>query len=530
MNAPIQNTSGLTPAKRLYETPEFSLLLFREANDGFVVVNPTNKNVVEVNPAVQRLTGISRKSLLQMHLHDLIVASPKASATMKLDQMIDSTGFFHSREGYSLKQSAGNTIPINVTVSRIHIQSEPLALVVVRDITERLNYEQQERMLNKKIQKKQKLESLGVLAGGIAHDFNNLLTVILGNIDLVIASLDSESESARMLDDACKAGRRAGDLCRQMLDFVGRGRRVKSTFNLSTTIRDTLTLVDASLRERADVTVCLDDQQARVHADETQIQQIILNLLTNAFQSMHDGRGQITIRTGNMHASQEQLSGTLHHETLPTGNYVFFEVEDNGCGMDNSTQNKMFDPFFSTKEIGRGLGLASTLGIVHAHRGAIQVDTDMDNGTKIRILLPPAEDDATLNVVADKSNGLWQGSGTILVVDDDSSVLNSVQLLVNSCGFSTINCNNGRQAVEVAEQHHAEIDAVLLDLTMPDVNGISAWQELQKFIPANKIILMSGYSDNRVNSPPDSNDVVHFIQKPLDLMIISEALRAATER
>jgi len=530
MNAPSQDTSELIQANRLYEMPEFSLLLFREANDGFVVINPTTKQVVEVNPAVQRLTGISRKSLLQMDVHDLIVASPHSTATMKLDQMIDSTGFFHSREGYSLRQTAGNTIPINVTVSRIHIHPEPLALVVVRDITERLNYEQQERMLSKKIQKKQKLESLGVLAGGIAHDFNNLLTVILGNIDLVIASLDSESESARMLDDACKAGRRAGDLCRQMLDFVGHGRRVKSTFDLSTTIRDTLTLVDASLRDRAQVAVRLDDQQAYVHADETQIQQIILNLLTNAFQSMNDGIGQITIRTGNMQADEEYLSGTLHHETLTAGKYVFFEVEDNGCGMDNSTQNKMFDPFFSTKEIGRGLGLASTLGIVHAHRGAIHVDTAMNSGTKIRILLPPAKNDATLDVTADSPHGLWQGEGTILVVDDDPSVLNSVQMLVNSCGFTTINCNNGRQAVEVAEQRHAEIDAVLLDLTMPEVNGVSAWRELQNFIPADKIVLMSGYSDNRVNAPPDGNDLVHFIQKPLDLKIISEALRAAVER
>ncbi|MEO1999616.1 MAG: PAS domain S-box protein, partial [Planctomycetaceae bacterium] len=182
MNASTPHATEPPPANRLYETPEFSLLLFREANDGFIVVDPATKGVVEVNPAVQRLTGISRKNLLQMQLKDLIVASQLSPAIDELNQMVDSTGFFHSREGYSLRQDGGNTIPINVSVSRIHIQPEPLALIVVRDITDRLKFEKQERILNTKIQKKQKLESLGVLAGGIAHDFNNLLTVILGNI------------------------------------------------------------------------------------------------------------------------------------------------------------------------------------------------------------------------------------------------------------------------------------------------------------------------------------------------------------
>jgi PAS domain S-box-containing protein len=393
---------------------------------------------------------------------------------------------------------------------------------VARDITERklaeqnaLRAEEERRKLELSVLQAQKLESLGVLAGGIAHDFNNLLTTILGNADLARLQLAPDDPACPHLDDIDCASRRAADLCRQMLAYSGKGRFVIQAVSLNDVVSEMEQLLSVSTSKKALLTRTFAADLPSVMADGTQLRQVVMNLITNASEAIGDRQGTIALRTGVLTCDREYFADAIGDtEQHAPGQYVFLEVADTGVGMDSETQARIFDPFFSTKFAGRGLGLAAVLGIVRGHKGVIKVSSQPGKGTTFRVLLPARNVVPQPRQVAYGSARDFQGHGLVLVAEDEDSVRALARNILERAGFSVIVASNGREALDIYGRHGREIRLVLLDMTMPQLDGEACFHALRDLDPTAKIVLCSGYSEQEVLAHFVGKGLAGFVQKP----------------
>jgi two-component system cell cycle sensor histidine kinase/response regulator CckA len=392
-----------------------------------------------------------------------------------------------------------------------------------RDVTERVAAERHRGLLESKLLDAQKLESLGVLAGGIAHDFNNLLTGILGNVSLMRLELPSASALTEHVDQIESVTIRAADLCRQLLAYSGKGRFVVRALDVSDLVRQTAPLLQLSVGKHATLRLDLAQQIPAVDADATQMRQVIMNLVINAAEALGERAGVISITTGVLYAEGDYLRATFLEPELAEGQYVFVEVSDNGCGMGPATQAKIFDPFFSTKFIGRGLGLSAVLGIVRGHKGAIKVYSELGRGSTLKLLFPAAEEGASCLKVA-PPQPILQRRGTVLVVDDEEVVRGVASRILGSYGFDVILANDGREGVARFRQHRAEIVAILMDLTMPAMDGVDAFREIRKLDEQVPVLLMSGYNEQDAVMRFAGKGLAGFVQKPFTVEILRERL------
>jgi two-component system cell cycle sensor histidine kinase/response regulator CckA len=394
------------------------------------------------------------------------------------------------------------------------------------DITDRKRAEDERRLLEARMQQAQKLESLGVLAGGIAHDFNNLLTGVLGNVDMARERLPEASPVRHSLDQAQTAARRAAELAQQMLAYSGRGRFTTETIDLNRLVGDTVQLVEASISKKAELRFQLGPSLPAIGADAVQLRQVIMNLVINASEALGDHGGRITITTGVAHKDADGLSSPWLTEELPAGDYVSLEVTDTGDGMDASTLARVFDPFFSTKFTGRGLGLATVLGIVRSHRGSIQVDSEPGLGSSFRVLLPASPAASAADTPPEPAQGAWRGEGVVLVVDDEEVVRQVAGDMLGMMGFEVLNAADGCEAVEQFGRH-PEIRCVLLDLTMPRMDGEETFRELRRLQANAKVILSSGYDEQEATRRFADHGLAGFVQKPYVFETLQRRLRDA---
>ncbi len=389
--------------------------------------------------------------------------------------------------------------------------------VYALDITERKRAEEDRRKLEAQIQHAQKLESLGVLAGGIAHDFNNLLLVVLGHADLALQDLSRVAPARESVDEIKKAAMRASELTGQLLAYSGKGQFVVTSIDLNEVIQEMGHLLQISISKKVVLRYDLEDSLPAIDADATQIRQILMNLITNASEAVGDKSGVVSITTGMVEATREYLQTVYMSGELAEGYYVFLEVSDTGCGMDEETQSKLFDPFFTTKFAGRGLGLAAVLGIVRGHRGAIKVYSEPGEGTTFKVLLPCGEQPAPpVGVEGVEPAEAWKGSATVLVVDDEETVRNIAKRMLEKIGFTVLTAADGREAVEVFGEHPDEIATVLLDMTMPHLNGEETFRELRRIRPEVRVILSSGYNEQEATNRFTGKGLAGFIQKPYE--------------
>jgi PAS domain S-box-containing protein len=377
----------------------------------------------------------------------------------------------------------------------------------------------------------QKLESIGVLAGGIAHDFNNLLHVVLGNADIALNQLSHGTPAREPLEEVVRATIRAADLTRQLLAYSGKGAFVIQHLDLSTEVREMATLLHTAIAKQAVLVWELDTDLPAVSADPTQVRQIVMNLITNASDALGDEGGRITLRTGVVHSPE--LTDSRYGERQEEGGqpvpgpYVYLEIADTGAGMTQDTLNRIFDPFFSTKFTGRGLGLAAVMGIVRGHNGLIRIRTEPGRGTSFRVLFPPAAGPARREEEPLSARSGWRGSGTILVVDDEEGVREVAERMLQEIGFSTITAEDGRQALDLLRQTGDELTGVLLDLSMPRMGGQETLVRLRAIHPDLPVVMMSGYTEQvAAEQLGESTRSTVFIQKPF----VSEDLITAFRR
>lgn len=423
---------------------------------------------------------------------------------------------FDGTRGYVLNSAA----PIRDAHSRIIG-----CAVAIRDITERKQAEELHRQLESRVQQAQKEESLGVLAGGIAHDFNNLLTVIMGNIGLASGELSPDSRAGQFLGKAEEASRHAASLCQQLLAYVGKTALAFRPVQLNQVLQEMTCLIAASLSKNAEVRWNLADGLPLVHADPNQLQQVIMNLLINASEAIGNQPGQITLTTGSAGCAAPDLESPWVQDPLPAGDYVFLEVADTGHGIEASVLTRVFEPFFSTKFTGRGLGLAAVLGIVRSHHGSIQVRSSPGRGATFRVWLPAVAGELTAPEPLRSTARNWTGSGTILVVDDEDAVRSAAECMLEVLGFQTVPAADGPEAIEIYRADPERFWCVLLDATMPKLDGEATFEELSHIRPDVRVILSSGFSKNDIMARFAGRRLAGFLPKPYTLENLAAALQ-----
>ncbi len=416
----------------------------------------------------------------------------------------------------------------------VHFESRPRLLEdgsrlwtgAVVDVHERVQAQAERQDMERRMLHVQKLESLGVLAGGMAHDFNNILMAVLGHADLALAKLPAHAPARDHLEAIVTASRQASDLSRQMLAYSGRGRFIIEPIQLSDLVAEMAHLLKAAISKKALFNLKLEKGLPRVEGDATQLRQVLMNLITNASEAIGDRSGVITLCTGAMHCGRSYLTAATMDDDLPEGLYVYMEVSDTGCGMDRNTLQRIYEPFFSTKFTGRGLGMAAVLGIVRGHNGAIRVYSEVGKGTTFKVLLPAAPLAEESAETAPQAASAWSGGGRVLLVDDEETLRALGRAMLERLGFEVVTASDGREAVALYRQHRDEIDLVLLDLTMPHMDGEEAFRELRQINPEVRVVLCSGYTEQDVTARFAGKGLAGFIQKPYTLQDLSERLRS----
>ncbi|MFH1035440.1 MAG: PAS domain S-box protein [Pseudomonadota bacterium] len=396
------------------------------------------------------------------------------------------------------------------------------------DITERRREEDERQRLDGQIQHAQKLESLGVLAGGIAHDFNNLLVSMLGNAELALLDLPPESPVRGRLTDLREIAIRASELSAQMLAYSGKGRFLVESLNLNRLVDEMAHLLRVSIAKNVVLKYSFHPDLPLVQADPSQLRQVIMNLIINASEAIGERSGVVTLSTGVTQVDHRYLRDTFVNDELPEGFYVYVEVSDTGCGMDPQTRLRIFDPFYTTKFTGRGLGLSAVLGIVRGHRGAIKVYSEPGRGTSFKVLLPCSQEQNGLETVEPfpESQASTTG-GLVLVVDDEESVRTMTQMMLERSGYQAITAADGREGVELFKQRHGELAAVILDMTMPHMNGEEAFGEMRRLAPSVPVILASGYNQQDATNRFSGKGLAGFLQKPFRLKELREKMAQA---
>jgi len=399
--------------------------------------------------------------------------------------------------------------------------------LIALDITDRKQAQEQERSLAEKLQQTQKLESLGVLAGGIAHDFNTLLSGILGNADLALLELPAGSPARQPLEQVLAGARRAADLTRQMLAYSGRGRFVIETVALPQVVREMGSLLEISISKKNVLRYEFGDGVPEVEVDVAQLRQVVMNLILNAAEAIGDRTGAIALRVGATDVTAADLADYVLGEHVAAGPFVYLEVADTGCGMTPEVRARIFEPFYSTKFAGRGLGLAAVLGIVRGHHGALRITSEPGRGTTFRVLLPAAARRAAAEGQRTAGPQGWTGTGTVLVVDDEETVLATSRRMLQRMGFEVLAAGGGRRGLELAREHGPGLRAVLLDLTMPDLDGEQVCAELRRAWPELPVVISSGYAEAEVMPRFAAHGRTGFVQKPYGFDTLAAAMRTA---
>ncbi|MGM0578144.1 MAG: CHASE domain-containing protein [Myxococcota bacterium] len=399
-----------------------------------------------------------------------------------------------------------------VRVERVQEAGAQQVVAVALDVTERRRL--QAARLEARLQRSQKLESLGLLAGGVAHDFNNLLVGILGNASLLLDEIPEDAPWRSRLAQIEVAAQRASELTRQMLAYSGRGRLVMEPLRLPDLVEEMSELLEASLPKKIVLRFDFAPETPLVEADPTQLRQLVMNLITNAGDAIGEGGGRITIRTRAVDADRESLDATQLGGELEEGRYALLEVCDTGEGMDEETRRRMFDPFYTTKEEGHGLGLAAILGIVRGHGGTLDVESAPGEGTAVRVLLPGIEREVPGEEEAAEPEVEGDLEGTVLVADDEDLVRTLAEAVLTGAGLEVVTAADGDEAVERFRERADAVDVVLLDLTMPKRDGVEVLRMLRGIRPDVPVVVSSGYSRQEVMATFQEERPDGFIQKP----------------
>jgi PAS domain S-box-containing protein len=479
---------------KLHEAAADWQATFDVISDGVAILDAAGK-VQRFNAALPKLIGGEPGRMAGRGLDDLI---PPEAGKPSVPELLEA----HQRS--SVERNAGDcSYAITVDPMTDETGKPRGGVAIVTDITER-------KRLDQRMRDAQKLESIGLLAGGVAHDFNNLLMGILGNTSLAMDMLDTPDLARGALNDVVRATERAAELTRQLLAYAGKGRFVIGPVNLSNLIEQLMPLIQASIPRRVRLTLNLAGDLPTIEGDKAQLEQLAMNLIINAAEAI-EGDGSVTVTT-RLRNVEPREGGFILAEHDVHGGRVVIEVRDTGTGMDQDTLRRIFDPFFSTKFLGRGLGLSAAMGIVRGHKGAIRVNSAPGQGTNFEVLFPAG---AAVAAPAPREPLVaTAGHGTILVVDDEEIIRNLLQTALSSRGYKVLLAENGAEALNVFSRNAREISLVLLDLVMPVMSGEAVLPHLFIMKPDVRLIVSSGQDPEECMRNLKDPRVSSYLQKP----------------
>ncbi|MFH0991875.1 MAG: PAS domain-containing protein [bacterium] len=511
---------SITERKRylvaLKESEELFRKVIESTGEGVALLSKDGRFIL-VNLATEELFGLSRSQLLSRSLFDCI--SPNCSEHLK-SELFKRKGKQASTFELEIHRSDGSKRMVLVTATSV-LQTDGSyagSLGIFRDMTEHKRTEEA-------LRETQKMKSLGILAGGIAHDFNNLLQAVLGHASLALQRLDRHHAAYANIQKLETAAMRASELTQQLLAYSGRGKFQTTPIFLNTFIRDNLHFFEVSIPKYIQLHTALAADLPHIEADSGQIQQIVMNLIINATEAIGDRAGNIHIATSSLYIpADDRACWVRAGEELDAGTYVLLDVHDDGSGMAEETQQRIFDPFFSTKFTGRGLGLAAVLGIIRGHKGGIQVQSNVGVGTTFRIALPAVQSFA-LNERKSMAEEK-EITGAILVIDDEEYVRDLVADILDTFHIAVVTAENGEGGLSIYSDHRDKISAVLLDLSMPGIGGEETFKRLKALNPNVKVILSSGYSEVEAVERFAGQGLAGFLQKPYKPELLISVLKS----
>ncbi len=481
-----------------------------------------DSSITYVNAAACRLTGYSQAELCAMKLEGLDLLWQNREKLRAMELALRARGSVRIESEYRRKD--GTLVPVEVTGYRANFEGRDHYFAFVADISERLHNLEEKQRLEEQMLHAQKLESLGVLAGGIAHDFNNLLAAIRGNLELMKDQLSGDAPARDYLDQVEVAVTGAAQLANQMLAYSGRGRFVVAEMDLNQTIQEMSQMLQASISKKVALISDLAPDLSAVEADAAQIRQLLLNLIVNASEAIGDLEGRVELRTGMVHCSASALRDIWVHDELAAGTYVYFEVSDTGCGIPEERLPRIFEPFYTTKFTGRGLGMAAVLGIVRGHKGAITIQSRVDVGTTFRVLLPAL--DRPFRAIAEKPAVVHQPSGgTVLLVDDEESIRVMAGRMLAKLGYDVVAVADGREAVARFPAIRDRIVLAIVDMTMPHMDGEETFHALRAIQPDLRVVISSGYSEFEIAERFRGEDLAGVLKKPFSIDELGDAVR-----
>jgi len=515
--------------RALAESEERYRLLIETAQDA-IVRHDLEGRITFINQAGVDMLGRPREQIIGNDGAEFLTPESYAEALQRRATrqsgnhgvLLYETEFLHAA-GHSIPVEVSSTLlpgPLNGT-------GEPQILLVARDISQRRLSQQEQQLAEARLRDAQKLESLGVLAGGIAHDFNNLLVAIMGNAELMRADLTVDGKHQQSLDAIMEAGDQAAELCRQMQAYAGAAPTRAEVQDLSQVVTALQHVFRVSVSDGSHLYYQLATELPDVFIDAAQVRQVIIGMVSNAVEAVgHDG-GEIIVRTGVGVLPTGEPEQIVGGEALSPGEYVFCEVCDSGPGMDQATVARMFEPFFSTKFAGRGLGMSAALGIVRGHGGGFKVESEPDQGTAVSFWLPVHESPAAQR---NGNNGSSAGLShdlkgrTILIVDDNANVRAVAESYLRRLGCKVLSAADGFDAVRLFGQRHAEVDAVILDYAMPGMDGASTSRRLRVIRPDVPLLISSGYDEAGIKAKYGDLGMAGFVAKPYNLRELNEVL------
>jgi two-component system cell cycle sensor histidine kinase/response regulator CckA len=503
---------------RLAELERFRFLL-DQSPDTILLVSLASGKIEDANISASEQTGYPREALLTFFIKDIfpeelvktiVSLFPQQSASSEKKHIITS----------SLRSNTLREIPVEMTVRGARFTDADYLLIIARDITKRRKAEEDRAKLESQLRQLQKMEAMGTFAGGIAHDFNNILTAIIGYGSLLRQRMGKDSPFKGYIDDILAAAERAASLTRSLLAFSRKQEIKLKPENLNEIVKRINALLLRVIGEDIELKSVSADEELNVLADSNQIEQVLMNLVTNARDAMPDG-GILTLRT-----ERTDIKGSIPNSVVPPGEYAVLSVTDTGTGMDEETKKRIFEPFFTKKTVGKGtgLGLSIAYGIIRQHDGEITVYSEPGKGTTFKVYLKLSKT-GTRSADAAPVAAPVGGVETILVAEDDSAVRRFVRTMLEEYGYTVIEAVDGEDAVEKFRENRERIQLLILDVIMPKKNGKEAYEEICKMRSDVPVLFSSGYTADIIGKKGILEEGFNFISKPISLPILLSKIR-----
>ena len=509
--------------ENLRSTNEYLEKLINHTNAPIIVWD-ANLCITRFNHAFEKLTGRNEPDALGESVKiifpaDLAAVSMESIKKASTGESMEAVEILVQHLDGSLRTVLWNSAAIYAPDGQT-----PIATIAQgHDITTRKQVEDEKLALEHQLQETMRWESIGLLAGGIAHDFNNILAVIIGHCGILHLHPERIDKS---LPEIEKAAERAADLCQQMLAYAGKAPALISRIDMAELVTDIVRMLQPNLPKNVSISTSVSRDICQFEADASQIRQVVMNLLMNAVEAIGEAEGKIHIALDQRKISASETIKSYSGNTVPAGQYLCLEVADNGCGISEDIKSKIFEPFYTTKFFGRGLGMSAALGIITAHQGTIQLESAPGKGTVFTIYLPVLESESAVHSkTPEEPANLWQGQGTILLVEDEEAMQEIAKAMLEMLGFTVITTANGLEALTYYRENKSAISLVLTDIEMPVMDGSQLIHELQKLDIQLPIIISSGFGDDDVTLRTASAEVAGMLSKPYNFSQLQEVLK-----